>query len=197
MNRCDATTERLRKDAYGGEPHQRALRIRRVDRMWRNDNGRPDAWRSILLSRLTIVATHITKPGVIAVCFSFGTMSPTRVRGPSGYTRGEAVARTSRCVVRMRFPSRAIRCNSTPRVIRASRGKPSGVGGVLRAGVLVRDADRQLLAALLAAARQRCAAPLGLHSSTKSVRPEPPRVARAVCGLSHGYSRYGLDKTEV
>jgi hypothetical protein len=42
-----------------------------------------------------------------------GTIIPTR-----GCPRGEAIARTSRCMVRIRFPSRATLWSSTPRVSR-------------------------------------------------------------------------------
>jgi len=132
-----------------------------------------------------------------ADCLNRGTMSPTRIRVPGKRTRGEAAARTSRFVVRMRFPSREMRCNSAPRVIRACRGKPSDVWAVLRARVLVRDTDRELLPSLLAAAGQCRAAPFSLHARTETVRLEPSRIARTVSGLPHIYSRYGLVRTEA
>ena len=124
-------------------------------------------------------------------------MSPTRIRLPGERSRGEAAARTSRCMVRMRFPSRAMRCNSAPRVIRACRGKPSDAWAVLRPRVLVRDTDRELLPSLLAAAGQCRSAPLRLHACTETVRLEPSRVTRTVGGLPHSYSRYGLVRTEA
>ena len=120
-----------------------------------------------------------------------------RVLEPAGRARGEAAARTSRWVVRMRFPSRAMRWISAPRVRRACRGKPSDASGVLRAGVLVRDPDGQLLPPLLPAPGQCGAAPLRFHSRTESMRLEPARIARAVGRLPHGYSKNGLDGTLV
>src|SRR5215207_7383119 len=95
------------------------------------------------------------------------------------------MARTSRNVVRIRFPSCAIRCSSAPRVMRARRGKPSDARGASGSGVLVRDADRQLLPSLLPAAGQGFTAPLRFHTRTESMRLEAPRVARTVSRLSH------------
>jgi len=76
--------------------------------------------------------------------------------------------------------------------MRARRGNLSDASGVSGSGVLVRDADRQLLPSLLAAAGEGLTTPLRFHTRTKSVRLEAPRVARTVGRLSHGYSRYGL-----
>jgi hypothetical protein len=135
-----------------------------------------------------------------AECLNRGTTRPIRSPaqcGTDGCARGEAATRTSRCVVRMRFPSRAMRCNSAPRVIRASRGKLNDAEGVLGSSVLIRDANRELLPSLLATAGQRGTSPLRFHSRTKTVRLEPPRIARAVGRLTHGYSRYGLIRTAV
>src|SRR6476469_2826189 len=87
-----------------------------------------------------------------------------------------------------------MRCRSAPRVMRAWRGKPSDAWGVLGSRVLVRDPDSELLAPLLAAAGQRRTAPLRLHPRTEPVRLHTPRVARAVGGLPHDYSRYGLNE---
>ena len=87
-----------------------------------------------------------------AVCRWRGTMSPTRVCSLTERARGEAIARTSRNLVRMRFPSCATRCSSAPRVIRARRGKLCDALGATGACVLVRDADGELLPSLLAAA---------------------------------------------
>ena len=88
-------------------------------------------------------------------------------------------------LVRMRFPSRATRCSSAPRVIRAFRGKLNDALGVLCSSVLIWDSNRQLLAALFATAGKRCATPFRFHARTKTVRLEPPCVARAVGWLSH------------
>ena len=123
-----------------------------------------------------------------------GMIRPTRVRVPRGCARGEAVARTSRNGVRIRFPSCTIRCSSAPRVMRARRGKPRDAWGVSGSGVLVRDADRQLLAPLLPAASEGLTPPLCFHTRTEAVRFEPSRVARTVSGLPHVNSRYGLSK---
>ena len=104
------------------------------------------------------------------------------------------MTRTSNKAVRIRLPSRAIRCSSAPRVIRARRGKASDVFGVSGACVLVRDADRQLLPSLLAAAGKGLTTPFRFHTRTEPVRLEAPRVARTVGRLSHGCSRYGLNE---
>jgi hypothetical protein len=66
------------------------------------------------------------------------------------------------------------------------------VWGVSGSGVLVRDADRQLLPSLLPAAGKGLTTPLGFHTRTESVRLEAPRISRTVGRLSHGYSSYGL-----
>ena len=50
----------------------------------------------------------------------------------------------------------------------------------------------QLLPSLLAAAGKGLTTPLRFHTRTKSVRLQPPRIARTVGRLSHDYSRYGL-----
>src|SRR5512132_2840578 len=104
------------------------------------------------------------------------------------------MTRTSNNAVRIRFPSCAIRCSSAPCVIRARRGKPSDVLGVSGAGVLVRDADGQLLPSLLAAAGKGLTTPFRFHTRTESVRLETPRIPRTVSWLSHGCSRYGLNE---
>lgn len=125
-----------------------------------------------------------------AECRNRGTIRPTRVRVPAGrMARGEAIARTSRNVARIRFPSCAIRCSSAPRVMRARRGNSSDASGVSGSGVLVRDADRQLLPSLLPAAGKGLTTPFGFHARTESVRLETPRVSRTVGRLSHGYSK--------
>ena len=126
-----------------------------------------------------------------AECRNRGTTRPIRVRVPAGRTRGEAMARTSRNVARIRFPSWAICCSSAPRVMRALRGNLSDASGVSGSGVLVRDADRQLLPSLLPAAGKSLTTPFGFHTRTEPVRLEAPRVSRTVSRLSHGCSRYG------
>jgi hypothetical protein len=54
-----------------------------------------------------------------AECRWRGTTTPIRE-----CARGEARARTSRCTVRIRFPSRMTFCRSRPRVSRLRRGNP-------------------------------------------------------------------------
>ena len=129
---------------------------------------------------------RLTRFRATAECRNRGTIRPMRVRVPDGCTRGEAMARTSRNVVRIRFPSCAIRCSSAPRVMRARRGNPSDAWGVSGSGVLVRDADRQLLPSLLPAAGKGLPTPLRFHTRTEPVRLEAPRIARTVGRLSHG-----------
>jgi hypothetical protein len=134
-----------------------------------------------------------------AECLKRGTISPTLVppRDPSECAKGEAAARTSMYLVRMRFPSRATRCNSAPCVIRALRGKLSDALSVLRSSVFIWNTNRQLLPSLLAPTSKRCTTPLRFHTRTETVRLEPPCVARAVSWLSHlllqVHSRQNLD----
>jgi hypothetical protein len=137
---------------------------------------------------------RLTRFLATADCRNRGTISPTRVQTAGGYTRREAIARTSRKVVRIRFPSCTIRCSSAPRVMRARRGNRSDAWGVSGSCVLVRDTDSQLLTPLLSAASKRLATPLRFHTRTETVRLKPPSVTRAVGRLSHGYSKYGLSK---
>ena len=122
-----------------------------------------------------------------AECLNRGTINPTRTprRTSSECARGEAAVRTSMYLVRMRFPSRAMRCSSAPLVMRASRGKLKDAFGVLRSSVLIWDANRQLLAPLLAPTCKRSATPLRFHACTKTVRLEPPCVPGAIGWLSH------------
>ncbi len=136
--------------------------------------------RSLRFSRLRKTADRLKR----------ATMTPTLIAGIC--TRGEVTIRTSINVVRMRFPSRAIRCRSALRVTRALRGKPKDAKGVLRSRILVRDANRQLLASLFPPTSERCTPPLRFHPCTKSVRLEPSSVAWTVRWLSHIYSRSSL-----
>ena len=75
------------------------------------------------------------------VCLCRGTTIPTR-----GQSRGEASTRTSRCTVRIRFPSRMTDGSSRLCVSRLRRGKPRPP---LRSGVLVRELYGEALPALL------------------------------------------------
>jgi hypothetical protein len=138
-------------------------------------------------SRASSLRRRLTRFRATAECLNRGMTSP--IRGPgqvlSERARGEAAARTSMCMVRMRFPSRAMRWSSPPRVIRASRGKPSDTLGVLRSRVLIRDTNRELLPSLFAATSKRSTTPFCFHTRTKTVRLEPPCVTRPVGWLSH------------
>jgi hypothetical protein len=111
-----------------------------------------------------------------------GTTIPTR-----GCPRGEAVARTSRCIVRIRLPSLATPWSSAPRVSRWLRGKPSPRrDGRSGAGVFAGDLNAQPLSPFLPAAAERLASPLRRHASAEPVRTSAPLVAGAVGGFTHG-----------
>src|SRR3954468_18114495 len=97
--------------------------------------------------------------------------------------RGEARTRTSRCTVRIRFPSRTTVCRSCPRVSRWRRGNPKPSLG---AGVLVRKPYGEALPPLLATTTQYCASPLRFHARAESVRLDPALVTRTIGGLAHG-----------
>jgi hypothetical protein len=137
---------------------------------------------------------RLTRFLATADCRNRGMIKPTRVHALCACARGEAMARTSRKVVRIRFPSCTIRCSSAPRVMRTRRGNLSDAWGVSGSCVLVRNTDSQLLTPLFPAASKRLTTPLRFHTRTETVRLEPPSVARAVGGLSHDYSKYGLSK---
>jgi hypothetical protein len=110
-----------------------------------------------------------------------GTTIPTR-----GYPRGEGITRTSRCVVRIRFPCRATLWSSTLRVSRRLRGKLSPCRGCWSgAGVLTRDPNSQPLPPFLPAATESLASPLRGHASAESVRTSAPLVTGTVGGLTH------------
>ena len=112
-----------------------------------------------------------------AVCPCFGTITPTR-----GCPRGEARYRTSKCRLRIRFPPRMTDSRSLFRVSRNSREKRRRSLG---SGVLVRQADRQNRATLLAAAAENCASPFGCHTRAKSVGTDAALVPGTICGLTH------------
>ena len=81
--------------------------------------------------------------------------------------------------------------------MRAFRGKPNDAFGVLRSSVLIWDTNRQLLPSLFPAASECCTTPLRFHTRTKTVRLEPPSIARAVGWLSHDLLQYGLNRTRL
>src|SRR4051812_6264309 len=96
--------------------------------------------------------------------------------------RGEARTRTSRCTVRIRFPSRMTVWMSRPRVSRWRRGKskPS-----LRACVLVWQLNGEALTTLLATTAENCTSPLGFHACAESVRLDAALVPGTICRLTH------------
>src|SRR3954469_3449239 len=55
----------------------------------------------------------------------------------------------------------------------------------LGACVFAREAHRQDLAALLAAAGEYCASPLGFHARAKAMRGNGALVPGTICGLTH------------
>src|SRR6058998_2823104 len=72
--------------------------------------------------------------------------------------------------------------NSLFRVRRNCREKRARSSG---ACVLAREAHRQDLAALLAAAGEYCASPLGFHARAKAMRANTALVPGTICGLTH------------
>jgi len=96
--------------------------------------------------------------------------------------RGEAMNRTSRCTVRIRFPSRMTCCKSWPRVSRERRGKPEPS---LRACVLVWQLNGEALAPLFTATAENCTSPLGFHARAESVRLDAALVPGTIRRLTH------------
>lgn len=174
-------TARSKSDARSGKDARYASGRMRITTSAARSRGRSRMRESSRRRRLTrFLAT--------AVWRRRGTIRPTLVCRAAECARGEAIARTSRKRVRMRFPSRATRCSSAPRVMRARRGKPCDALGASGSCVLVRDTDGELLPSLLAAASKCLTTPLGLHTRTEPVRLEPSRVSRTVGRLPHDCS---------
>jgi len=113
-----------------------------------------------------------------AVCWCRGTTIPMR-----GRPRGEARIRTSRCAVRIRFPSRMTVCKSDPRVNLLRRGKPKPS---LCAGVFARELNGEAPPSLLPAAAEDRTSPLRFHARTKPVGFNAALVPGTVCRLTHG-----------
>src|SRR5690606_19161995 len=114
----------------------------------------------------------------------------------SGDAEGEAMARTSSFPVRIRFPCRRTLSRSCAVVSRWCRGKRQGCcrcdGGVAVSDpryVLAGDADRQVLAPLLAATAEDFAPPLRGHACAETVIADALLVPRAICGLAHECSK--------
>ena len=113
-----------------------------------------------------------------AECWCRGTTIPMR-----GRPRGEARTRTSRCAVRIRFPSRMTACMSDPRVSLFRRGKPKPS---LCAGVFARELNGEAPPSLLPAAAEDLTSPLRFHARTKPVGFDAALVPGTVCRLTHG-----------
>src|SRR5215213_7281867 len=96
----------------------------------------------------------------------------------------------SKCRLRIRFPSRMtasislLRVSRNWRENRAREACPEPAEGS-GAGVLAREAHRQDLAALLPAAAEYCASPLGFHARAESVRANAALVPGTIRGLTH------------
>ena len=131
----------------------------------------PSSWvRTISRSR------RLSRFRSTALCPYFGTRKPTR-----GWRRGEARTRTSRCLVRTRFPFRPTSWMSEPFVSRWLRGKVSP----LRGSVLRWQLYRETPTSLLASPTQYFAAPFGFHPRPEAVGSDPSLVAGAICWLTH------------
>jgi hypothetical protein len=105
-----------------------------------------------------------------------GTTIATR-----GCDRGEDNARTSRNLVRARFPSRITSRSSARRVKRCVRGKPRSLG----ADVFRWKLNREALAAFLPTPTQCFPSPPSGHTGTKTVRLHTALVPGTVGRLSH------------
>ncbi len=113
-----------------------------------------------------------------------GTMNPTRPSPsprPPECPRGEAIHRSSRLSVRIRFPSRVTRSISARRVNRCGRANRRRSG----ARVLRRKPNGQPLPTLLATPTQYLTPPPRRHPLQKSVRANPALVPRTIRWLAH------------
>jgi hypothetical protein len=122
-----------------------------------------------------------------AECWWRGTTIPIL-----GNARGEARTRTSRCAVRIRFPSRMTACMSRLRVSRLRRGKPKPV---LDACVLARKLNGQAPTTLFTTTAEDCASPLGFHARAKAVRGNAALVPGTIGGLTHGRLQKRCERT--
>ena len=138
------------------------------------------------LSRTSSRRRRLRRLRSTAECWCRGTTMPTR-----GKARGEARTRTSRCGVRIRFPSRITAWMSLLRVSRFRRGNPKPVLG---ACVLAREFDGQAPASLLASTAQDFTSPFGFHARAKSVSLDAALVTGTVGWLTHDYSKNGANE---
>jgi hypothetical protein len=110
------------------------------------------------------------------VCPCFPTITATRA-----CKSRESLARTSRCSVRSRLPALFTSSISDSRVSLWLREYPYS----LRAGVLARQPDRQLLSSFLATTAQDLTTPSCRHSFPKPVCTNTTLVAGTVGWLTH------------
>ena len=138
------------------------------------------------LSRTSSRRRRLSRFRSTAECWCRGTTMPMR-----GKARGEARTRTSRCVVRIRFPSRITVWMSLLRVSRLRRGNPKPSG----ACVLAREFDGQAPTSLLAAATENFTSPLGFHARAESVSLDAALVTGTVGRLTHGLLQKRCERT--
>ena len=138
------------------------------------------------LSRTSSRRRRLRRFRSTALCWCRGTTTPIR-----GNARGEARTRTSRCGVRIRFPSRMTVWMSLLRVNRLRRGNPKPLSG---ACVLARKFDGQASTSLLTATAQDFTSPLGFHARAESVCLDPALVSGTVGWLTHDCSKYGANE---
>jgi hypothetical protein len=141
------------------------------------------------LSRMSSRSRRLRRFRSTALCWCRGTTMPTR-----GKARGEARTRTSRCVVRIRFPSRMTVWMSLLRVSRLRRANPKPELG---ACVLAREFDGQTSTSLLATTAQDFTSPLGFHARAKSVSLNATLVTGAVGWLTHDCSKNGAKERAI
>lgn len=132
--------------------------------------------RGRISNRATSRNRRFNRLRATAVCAYLGTMNPTR-----GWPRGEAIHRSSRLSVRIRFPSRVTRSISAPRVNRCGRVNRRRSG----ARVLRRKPNGQPLPTLLPTPTQYLTPPPRRHPLQKSVRANPALVPRTIRWLAH------------
>ena len=100
--------------------------------------------------------------------------------------------RTSRYVVRIRFPSRMTVSMSRLRVSRSARGNPKPSSG---ACVFRRQFDGETLASLFSAAAEYFASPTSLHACTKPVSLDAALVPGTIGRLAHGPLQKRYERT--
>lgn len=141
--------------------------------------------RGRISTRAISRSRRLSRLRATAVSAYLGTMNPTRPPPlpppPPGCPRGEAIHRSSRLSVRMRFPSRVTRSNSARRVNRCGRVNRRRSG----ACVLRRKPNGQPLPTLLATPTQYLTPPTRRHPLQKSMRANAALVPRTIRWLAH------------